>query len=154
MKPILLFTITAALLATGAASASNGVSGATLKLTSVQTQFSTVPPISKSAPPAVGGRMIFEDVLYNRAPQFGKPAGARVGTASIVCTIVSKTSLACSINARVPDGQLVLAGSIAMGSHTNAYAITGGVGAYANATGSASGHDVGSTKSLVTIHLG
>jgi hypothetical protein len=154
MKAILLPTIAAALLATGAACASDGVSGTSLKLTAVQTSFSTVPRISKSTPPQIGGRMFFQDALYNRAPQFGKPTGARVGTANIVCTFVSKASLACSINARVPDGQLVLAGSIAAGSHSHEYAITGGAGAYANATGSSSGRDVGATKSLVTIHFG
>ncbi len=140
------------LLCAGAASASNGAA-TSLELTAVQTSFVTSPAISKASPPQIGGRMIFENVLYNRVAQFGRPAGARVGTADIVCTFVSRTYIDCTVNARLPGGQLVLAGSVPKGSTSNEYAITGGVGAFENASGSSSGNDISESKTLVTIHL-
>jgi hypothetical protein len=39
----------------------------TLSLMSVQTSFVPVPPINKKSPPQIGGRMFFEDVLYNHS---------------------------------------------------------------------------------------
>jgi hypothetical protein len=141
-----------ALLAASASAANSAASS--FQLTAVQTSFVTAPAISKSSPPQIGGRMIFENVLYNRGPQFGRPAGARVGTADIVCTLVSKAYLDCTIDARLPGGQLVLSGSVPNNSSTNDYAITGGAGAYANATGSSTGRQINETKTLVTVNLG
>ena len=68
------------------------------------------PPINKTSPPQIGGRMFFQDVLYNHAPQFGKPTGARVGTAEIVCTLVSTSHLECIVTAHLPGGELAAHG--------------------------------------------
>jgi hypothetical protein len=117
---------------------------------SVQTSFVPVPPITKQSPPQIGGRMFFQDVLYNHNPQFGKPAGARVGTAEIACTLVSNSHLECVITAHLPGGELVLTGSNPIRSHHSTFAITGGSGTYANARGATTATDLNNTKTLVT----
>jgi hypothetical protein len=145
---------TAAFVAAGAVSASPRVEGPrTLTLVSVQKQFTTVPPISKASPPQIGGRLIFNDVLYNQGAQFGKPSGARVGTADNICTLVSNTALQCTLVAHVPNGALIVTGSIALNSKVTNLAVTGGVGAYAGAHGSATGRDVTQEKTMVVVHL-
>jgi hypothetical protein len=144
----------AALVATAAASATPGVgSPRTLTLLSVQNEFTSVPPTSKASPPRIGDRLIFSDDLYNRRAQFGKPAGAKVGSADNVCTIVSRSALQCTIVAHLPNGSLVATGSIAMDSHTNDFAVTGGVGAYSGTRGTAHGRDLSESKSLVVLQL-
>ena len=76
----------AALVAAGTGSAAQPGT-TTLSLLSVQTGFVPVPPINRQAPPQIGGRMFFQDVLYNHSAQFGKPDGARVGTALVAGTL-------------------------------------------------------------------
>lgn len=143
-----------ALVAAGGAwsSAKHGGSMA-LKLTSVQTSFVPVPAISKKSPPQIGGRMIFENALYNDGAQFGKPNGARVGSAEVLCTILSKTALECVITAHLPSGELVLTGSNPLSSKHTTYAVTGGVGIFSNVRGSATGTDISSTKTVVVGQL-
>ena len=138
----------AALAAAGAgAAAQPGTTS--LSLLSVQTGFVPVPPINKQSPPQIGGRMFFQDVLYNHGAQFGKPSGARVGTAEIVCTLVSKSHLECIVTAHLPGGELVLTGSNPLGSHHTTFAVTGGSGVYANARGATTGTDLSATKTIV-----
>jgi hypothetical protein len=137
-----------------AGAATTRARGNTIRLAAVQTSFTPVPAITKSSPPRIGGRMIFENALYNVGAQFGKPAGAKVGSADLVCTFVSRQYMDCTISARIPSGQLFLSGSVTKGAHQNRYAVTGGVGAYAGATGSATGRDLDQRKTLVTIDLG
>ena len=96
--------VAVAALATAAGSSAAQPATTTLSLMSVQTSFVPVPPINKNSPPQIGGRMFFQDVLYNHAPQFGQPAGARVGTAEIVCTLVSNSHLECVVTAHLPGG--------------------------------------------------
>jgi hypothetical protein len=139
----------AALAATGASSAAQPGT-TTLSLMSVQTSFVPVPPINRASPPQIGGRMFFQDVLYNHAPQFGKPAGARVGTAEIVCTLVSKSHLECIVTAHLPGGELVLTGSNPIRSHHSTFALTGGSGIYARVRGATTGTDLSGTKTLVS----
>jgi hypothetical protein len=160
MKKLQTIKVTAAvagatLVAAGAVSAAPRVDGPqTLTLLSVQQTFSSVPQIDRRTPPALGDRMFFHDVLYNRGSQLGKPSGAAVGSADNVCTIVSKTALMCTLIAKLPNGQLVATGSVPLNAHGTNFAITGGTGAYATMRGSASGHDLSQTKTVVTIHLG
>ena|SRR5579862_1320021 len=142
------------LAAAGAVSAApRAAAPQTLSLVSVQKRFTTVPKISMASPPRIGDRMIFNDVLYNRVAQFGKPAGARIGTADNLCTIVSTSALQCTLVAHVPAGALVATGSVNGNAHVTNFAITGGVGSYAGARGSASGRDLGPTKTVVVIRL-
>jgi hypothetical protein len=148
--------ICAALLAGGAASASTKAPGTqTLQFLSVTQRIVTVPAITQTAPPQVGGRLIFDDVLTNRVAQFGKPSGARIGRAEGVCTIVSTGAAQCTITAHVPNGQIVVIGSIVLrrGNGTDRYAVVGGGGAYANARGSSTATDLGPNKAVVVLHL-
>ena len=135
--------------------AGNG-GGRTIELMSVQQRFATVPPVSHTAPPAVGLRMVFQDRAFNQSPQFGRPVGAQVGRAEGVCTLIAvsrKPQAQCLITAHVPDGQIVVAGEGDPGAKVTHYAIVGGLGAYANARGWVTGKALSDTKTLITIHL-
>jgi hypothetical protein len=137
---------------TGAASPA-GSAPSTLSLLSVQTSFVPVPAISKASPPQIGGRMFFENTLYNRAAQFGRPNGARVGSAEVLCTIVSRQAMECVVTAHLPGGELILTGSNPLGSHHTAYAVTGGIGIFSAVRGSAHGIDLSGTKTVVVGSL-
>jgi len=139
-----------ALVSAGGSSAAQPGTTTTLSLMSVQKSFVPVPPINRKSPPQIGGRMFFQDVLYNDAAQFGKPVGARVGTAEIACTLVSKSHLECVVTAHLPGGELVLTGSNPIRSHHSTFAVTGGSGIYATARGATTGTDLSGTKTLVS----
>ena len=144
-----------ALLAAGGAFASATGGGQTLKFLSVTQRFVMVPQVGPRTPPQIGGRLIFTDTLYNRAAQFGKPAGARVGRAEGVCTIVSLGTAQCTITAHVPNGQLVVMGAMELTRRlaTNRFGVVGGSGAYGSARGTATGRDISDSKSLIDIAL-
>jgi hypothetical protein len=131
-------------------------SGRTVELVTAQRLFTSIPQVSRQAPPQVGLRLVFRDVAYNRLPQFGKPAGAVVGRAEGVCTLVAVTAkpqAQCLITAHVPNGQIVVAGEGDPGAKVARYAIIGGVGAYTNARGWVTSTALSPTRTLVTIHL-
>ena len=142
----------AALACCGAAAAGAG-STAPLQLTSVQKTFVVVPAADMKSGPKIGDRMIFTQVLYNRGRQFGKPAGARVGTAEVLCTILTRAAFTCTITAHLPQGELVLTGTNPTDSKRMSLAVVGGDGAYSTVRGSATGVDVSNTKSLVSVDL-
>jgi hypothetical protein len=129
--------------------------GRTLELVSVEQQFAAVPRIEKSAPPQVGGRLMFRDLNYNRVPQFGKPAGALIGRSEGICTLIAPNppQAQCLITAHAPDGQIVVAGEGDPGAKVTHYAILGGLGAYAGARGTVTATALSETKSLVVVHL-
>ena len=146
-----------ALLAAGGAFASAKTTAPqTLKLLSVTQRFVMLPQVGPKTPPRIGGRLIFVDTLYNRAAQFGKPAGARVGKSEGICTIVSLGSAQCTITAQVPGGELVVMGAMVLhkGLSTNRFAVVGGSGAYSGAHGTTTGRDISDTKSLIDAELG
>lgn len=152
MKHFTLVAALAALLAASVATTSSAASGRTLELLGVSHSFALTPgPV-----PHVGSTMIFTDTIYNRAAQFGKKAGARVGSAEGVCTIVSGSKAQCTITAHLPNGELVVTGAMVVSeqqvSHTT-YAVTGGAGAYAGARGSVSSRDLSQSKTAIDIHL-
>lgn len=142
---------TLALAAILAASASAASTGQTLQFVGVQTSFA-----QDSQAPTVGSRLFFGQAIYNKVPQFGKPAGARIGHTEGVCTIVTPHNAQCLITAHVPNGQIVVAGSILLseGLATNHFAIVGGAGAYGSVRGTVLARDLSPTKSLVTLKLG
>jgi hypothetical protein len=97
--------------------------------------------INSNATPPVGSQYIITLALYNATPQFGKPTGARIGRVLLDCTILSVNTANgdgnCTGIAHVPDGYFLFGGS---GSAFNNakygyWAITGGVGPYANDRG-------------------
>jgi hypothetical protein len=135
-----------------AGSAGAATQSQTLRLLTVQQSG----VFSPDAAPAPGSRILFADALFNRVAQFGKPAGARIGHAEGVCTLITMGTAQCVITAHVPNGQLVLVGSMRLtrGLATNHLAIVGGAGAYGSARGTVFSRDVSQTKSLVTLTLG
>jgi hypothetical protein len=148
---LILVAFAAAAAGTAVAASGKAATPATVELLSSQKSFVLQPGGS----PAVGSRMIFTDALFNRGAQFAKPAGARVGSAEIVCTIVSRTKAQCSVTAHLPNGEIVAMGALTTTrglSHTT-FAIVGGAGAYARAGGIVTGRDLSPTRSLVTLRL-
>lgn len=123
----------------------------TLQFVSVQQSFS-----DDTAAPTVGSRLFFSNAIYNKVPQFGRPAGARVGHDEGLCTIVTMRYAQCVVTAHVPNGQIVVMGSMVLtqGPATNHFAIVGGAGAYGSARGTVLSRDLSQTKSLVTLKLG
>lgn len=109
----------------------------------------------RGAAPTIGTRLILTKALYNRARQFGKPAGARVGSADVICTVVSRGHAQCSVTAHVPDGEIVAMGVIRLtdGLSSSRFAIVGGAGAYASSSGTIDTRDVSQTHSLVTLNV-
>jgi hypothetical protein len=158
MKQVRMLAAISALaaLAGGSAAASEiGTRSQTLQFTSVTQRTIFDPAVSPSNPPKVGSRIIFEDVMYNRGAQFGKPAGARVGRAEGVCTLihVPKPAAQCVITAHAPDGEIVVVGEGDPGGKLMNYAITGGVGAYANARGTVTARAINEQKTIVVMKL-
>jgi hypothetical protein len=144
--------VAAALAAALSGSAAAATQAQTLQFLSIQ-QSATFTP---NGPPVAGSRILFADAIYNRVPQFGKPAGARVGHVEGVCTVVTLQQALCTITAHVPNGQLVVAGGMRLtrGPATNHFAIVGGAGAYGGASGTVLSKDLSQTKSLVTLKVG
>jgi hypothetical protein len=144
--------LAAALAAAFAGSAVAAPQTQTLQLLTVQKTSAFTP----DAPPAPGSRILFSDALYNRAPQFGRPAGARIGHAEGVCTLVTAGAAQCVITAHLPNGQIVIVGAqrLTRGLATNHLAVVGGAGAYGSAHGSVVSHDLSQTRSAVTVNLG
>ena len=140
-------TVAFALAASGSATSSK-----TLRFLDTQQSFTLDP----QGPPTVGSRLIFTHVLFNRDSQFGKPSGARIGSAESICTVVSKSLAQCTVTAHVPDGEVVAMGALRLsenGRTASTFAIVGGAGAYASARGTVASRDLSDTRSLVTLHV-
>jgi hypothetical protein len=137
-----------------AASGASAQSSQTLQVLSVQ-QHQELVGLGPGEAPVVGARLFFSDVLYNRAAQFGKPSGARIGTADGACTIVSNHHAQCVVTAHVPNGEMVSLGSIVLrrGLGTDRFAIVGGIGAYSGSRGTIVARDLSPTRTLIAIHL-
>jgi hypothetical protein len=150
-RTIVPAAVAAALAAALAGSAAAATHAQTLQLLTVQ-QTSAFSP---DAPPAPGSRILFSDALFNRAPQFGKPVGARIGHAEGVCTLVTVGAAQCVITAHLPNGQIVLVGAqrLTRGLSSNHLAIVGGAGAYGSARGTVFSRDLSETKSAVTLRM-
>jgi hypothetical protein len=152
-RPLVLVLVLAAIAAVAfAAAGSASPSSTTLSFSDAQLSFT----LSPQGPPGVGSRLLLTKALFNRAPQFGKPIGARVGSAEVVCTVVSQQRAQCSVTAHVPNGEIVAMGAMTItrnGLSRNTFAIVGGAGAYAHASGTIASRDVSQTKSLVELHL-
>jgi hypothetical protein len=146
-----VLALAAAAAATALAASGSSAAPATVALLSSQKSFVLQP----GGAPAVGSRMIFTDALFNRGAQFAKPSGARVGSAEIVCTIVSRTKAQCSVTAHLPNGEVVAMGALTAtkGLSHSTFAIVGGAGAYAHAGGVVQSRDLSQTRSLVTLRL-
>src|SRR5579862_1836214 len=114
--------------------------------------------INGNAPPPVGGRFAISVRLQNAVAQFGKPAGATVGRALLDCSILAEPTSnfidgTCYGIAHVPNGFVTFVGWPFGGHGTQHYAVTGGVGAYANDRGQITSVDQKNGRSLVTVRL-
>jgi hypothetical protein len=138
-------TLAAAVVVAAVAVPAASAAPQTLRLTSVETSFTTSRPITKAAPPRVGDQLIFSDVLYD--------SGRRVGKAENLCTIVSAARIQCLLTAHLPKGDVVLSGSVPKNAKVSHFAVIGGVGAYAAARGEATGREVSATRSLIELQL-
>jgi len=117
--------------------------------------------LNSNAAPPIGAGVAISVRIVNAVSQFGKPAGTTVGHALLQCTILSDPDPQqddfdgyCSGIAHLPNGFLTFAGNgIFADTSTQVYAITGGVGPYADARGqivSSRGKD---GRSNVTVEL-
>ena len=95
-----------------------------------------------NAIPPVGGSLVITVRLKNIGSQFGKPSGTTVGRVLLDCTVLAVNMSAqsldgvCSGIAHVPDGYFTFGGNGGFSNaRVNYYAITGGVGPYANDRG-------------------
>ena len=110
---------------------------------------------SSSAIPPIGAREVFTGLLLSDVPEFGKPVGAAVGHILLDCTVLTETPDGlCTGIAHVPDGFFTFAGN---GPFTNTtvryYAITGGVGPYAQARGELKVTIISVGRSLIQVTL-
>lgn len=116
---------------------------------------------SSSAPPAVGSRQIIALRLENSGSQFGKPSGTKVGRVLIDCTVMAVDAQRglvdgnCLGIAHVPDGYFTFEGPGGLSGARVAYwAVTGGVGPYADVRGQIKvvNHADGSSDATVTLY--
>ncbi len=89
--------------------------------------------------PRPGDQFIFTTALYNRGAQLNLPSGKRVGSGTALCTVARPGGKAvfCTGALQLPGGYLVLANFFPEQRKVNTGAVVGGVGAYANARGTA-----------------
>jgi hypothetical protein len=114
---------------------------------------------SSNAPVAIGSSVAQSVVLQNGAAQFGKSVGATVGHVLIQCVVLAELSSQsydgiCNGIAHVPNGYITFEGNgIFSNSSVNYWAITGGVGPYANDRGEivVHNHQNGSSSATVTL---
>jgi hypothetical protein len=113
-----------------------------------------------NTPPPIGARQVIRVVLENDGSQFGKPSGTKIGRALLDCTILAINYAAQSLDgncdgiAHVPDGFFTFEGNGPLnGGKVNHYAITGGIGPYANDRGELKVVNNGNGTSTATITL-
>ena len=116
--------------------------------------------VNSNAAPPVGASLVITIHLQNVGSQFGKPSGATVGRVLLDCTVLSVDTTTRSIDgictgiAHVPNGFFTFAGN---GGFSDAkiihYAITGGVGPYANDRGQITVVNAANGSSAATVAL-
>jgi hypothetical protein len=83
-----------------------------------------------------GDRIQFEDDLLNAEARFGRAANAKVGTDAGTMTFTSPSTATMKGVATLPDGTIVFDGTVTrLANGTVSIPVTGGTGAYENATG-------------------
>jgi hypothetical protein len=113
-----------------------------------------------NATPPLGSSLAIRVRLENIGSQFGKPSGATVGRALLQCTVLTDFAVTrtvdgiCNGIAHVPDGFITFEGNGGFSNaNVNFYAVTGGVGPYANDRGwiKVVNHRNGSSDATVTL---
>jgi hypothetical protein len=148
-----LIAVTLAGLAAASATAALGSSTAVIRVKSVQTSGRIV----HNQPPAGLGKgdvIVQRDKLFNLARQFGKPAGALVGSDHATITLVTETTATITGGAVFPDGTITFKGTVRLVSVVpTPIPIVGGTGRYAHSHGtvSASGGDPSNSRNTYRI---
>ena len=90
-----------------------------------------------SNPGSVGSTFVITGRINNAGTaQFGKPSGALIGRILVDCTVLAQNDGICTGIVHLPDGFFTFAGNGPFTtSNLRYYAITGGVGPYANDRG-------------------
>ncbi|MDX6598701.1 MAG: hypothetical protein QOE87_2588 [Gaiellales bacterium] len=138
MKPAALFL--AVMTVAGGASAVAAVPAATtpggdLVITVRSIQTANVPSDKPPAGPSKGDRFLIRDDLLNVAGQFGKQAGAVVGTDVGTLTMSSKTAGTVVGYAKLPGGRVRFHGILHFTGANAPFKVDGGTGKYANVQG-------------------
>jgi hypothetical protein len=98
-------------------------------------ETSDVPDDRPPTGPSKGDRFLIRDDLRNVARQFGKQAGAVIGTDAGILTMTSKTQGTVVGLAVLPGGRVRFHGVIHFKGANAPLAVDGGSGRYAHATG-------------------
>jgi hypothetical protein len=114
---------------------------------------------NSNAFPPVGASIGLHVILQNAVPQFGKPVGATVGRVVIQCTVLIELTAQsgdgiCNGIAHIPNGFITIEGNGGFANNAvNYWAITGGVGPYANDRGAiqVTNHKNGTSTAVVTL---
>jgi len=131
----LLLAVAGALASTASAAPKRAL---VITVKSVETQWSAI-----DAPPKEMGAgkfsandvIVMRDNLFNRAPQLGRPAGAKIGTDLSRLRFLSGTVGVVVGSATFPGGTVRFKGRFSRTAKGLALTITGGTGRYAGARG-------------------
>jgi hypothetical protein len=105
-----------------------------IRVKSVQTSGRLIDKAPKGA--SKGDVLHVRDRLYNRAPQFGKPSGALVGSDQGTVTFLSASKAIAVGSANFPGGTVRFKGTILLTSNRSwPLRVVGGTGRYAHAMG-------------------
>ena len=121
--------------ATAAARPAAPVPGTTLVITVRSILTSSTPRDKPPTGPSKGDRIEVRDNLLNVSRQFGKKAGAVVGTDSGVMTMTSKTAARVVGYATLPGGKIRFHGVLNFQGAYPPFTVDGGTGRYARARG-------------------
>jgi hypothetical protein len=119
----------------------------------------TVGRITHNEPPAglsKGDVILERDKLFNVVRQFGKPAGALVGSDHATITLVTATTATVSGTAVFPDGTITFKGTThVISAAPTPIPIVGGTGRYKHAHGaiSESGGDPSNARNTYKVTL-
>jgi hypothetical protein len=131
MKRRLLATVVLAFAALPAAIAA----GATREIKVVSVTLSTVSHDIGPKGASKGDTIVYRDRLVNAARQFGKKAGAAIGSDSGTMTFTGAHTATFNGTAILPGGTLKLSGSVYSSPQGLVVPITGGTGAFAHYKG-------------------
>lgn len=133
---LLLATVAAALVTTGTAGA--GATRAAAAPTEIKLISVTVKAKDTDAPPkgaSKGDRTVGSSQLFNGVAQFGKKAGAKVGTDRSVFVLRNAKTLYGSGTATLPGGTIHFQGVAIVKEGVFSIPVTRGTGAFAGAKG-------------------
>ncbi|MEP7224520.1 MAG: hypothetical protein ABI783_06155 [Actinomycetota bacterium] len=129
-----------------------------LMLTSTTTYYTPTPlgfNANENAPAPIGSGYIADIALFNQRSQFGKPSGARIGSAELQCAVASRLRDLCTGVAHLPNGFSTFSNAPRHNANpVTWYAVTGGVAGYATARGQikvTSVADSSNSKSYVVV---